>query len=159
MIKDRTCNIVNLTPHDINIYDKSGKKLLQTVKPAGYIARARERSKPAGTINGIPVVEKTFLDVDGLPVPESKDDCYFVSAITGQALAGSGRNDIIIGGDSVLDGKNNIIGIKSFAVVKSTIGGSKYDDLRKAIRWAWKEYPDPDAFSTAMAGISKEFDI
>ena len=59
----RDKQIVNLTPHSINI---GGREF----PPSGQIARVGLTSKEVGDFDGVPLVESTYGEVDGLPDEE-----------------------------------------------------------------------------------------
>lgn len=100
-------NIINLTPHAINFITEAGTT---TIQPSGTIARLSTKTVVTGEINGIPVTETVFGDIENLPAPET-DTIYIVSSL----IAGrcKDRNDIFIPNESVRDGQGNIIGCKS----------------------------------------------
>lgn len=100
-------NIINLTPHAINFITEVGTTIIQ---PSGTIARLSTKTVVTGEINGIPVTETVFGDIENLPAPET-DTIYIVSSL----IAGrcKDRNDIFIPNESVRDGQGNIIGCKS----------------------------------------------
>ena len=86
-------NIINLTPHAINI--ALGDRNLE-IPASGQVARCAVKSAPAGFIpvDGvqIPVVQNQFGEVEGLPEPV-EGTILLVSALVGSALAGT-RNDL-----------------------------------------------------------------
>lgn len=100
-------NIVNLTPHAIKFIIETGTT---TIQPSGIVARLSTKTVVTGEINGIPVTETVFGDIENLPAPET-DTIYIVSSL----IAGrcKDRNDIFIPNESVRDGQGNIIGCKS----------------------------------------------
>lgn len=99
--------IINLTPHAINILADGGTI---TIPPSGTIARCGEASEPAGEINGIPLVTKTYTEVTGLP-DEAPGVYYIVSAMVRQALPD--RRDLLSPGDLVRDENGNVIGCRN----------------------------------------------
>jgi hypothetical protein len=98
--------IINLTPHAINLPGI-------TVPPSGQLARCQETVKTVDQIEVegavVPVVEKTFGDVTGLPEPVW-GTIYIVSALVAQAVR---RSDVFCPGDPVRDTEGKIIGCKS----------------------------------------------
>jgi len=103
--------IVNLTPHSINIVMGNGE--VRTIPPSGTIARCRETSEIVGDINGIPVIRKSFGNVEGLPDPSS-GVIYITSALVANAAR---REDVVCPGDPVRDSNGNIIGCKALCRV------------------------------------------
>lgn len=102
-------NLVNLTPHIINIALNGN---LLAIAPDGREARVSAKNVPAGEVllddvNAIPVVQSVYGDVEtvrknaeGKPevlhvgVPEPEDGVvYIVSMLVGSRV--SGRNDIV----------------------------------------------------------------
>lgn len=62
-------NIVNLTPHDLNIYDES-ETFVARIKPSGQIARISVNKEKSGSIDGsIPTFVTTLGEPEGLPEP------------------------------------------------------------------------------------------
>ena len=53
LLKGKT-TIVNLTPHEIAVYDAAGESVLQVI-PSSGMARAAQTREPLDKINGIPV--------------------------------------------------------------------------------------------------------
>jgi hypothetical protein len=110
-------DIKNLTPHDINVLCADGSQLV--LPKSETPARCCEivESIDDLTLDGIPIVKKTFGDVVNLPtanLPESvPDTLYVVSAIVKAACPD--RNDLLLVNDTVRDEQGRIIGCKSFA--------------------------------------------
>ena len=102
--------VINLTPHELTLVG-SNEEVIERI-PSSGITRVSEVVETLGNINGIPLVKKTFGKVEGLPDPQD-GVVYYVSAITASAV--QGRDDVVIGGESVRNDNGQIIGIKSFA--------------------------------------------
>lgn len=61
---------INLTPHAITL-EVNGER--ETIEPSGKIARVETQEFDLGaTANGVPIVERSFGEVEGLPKPERK---------------------------------------------------------------------------------------
>lgn len=105
--------IVNLTPHAINFVDQEGNAVL-SVEPSGNLARVSSRITTVDSIDGIPVTETVFGEVEGLPA-EQDGVIYLVSAIV--AARCPNRTDVFIPSESVRDDKGRIIGCKSLGRV------------------------------------------
>jgi hypothetical protein len=103
--------IVNLTPHDINLF--RGDELVETVKSSG-IARVNVRSEIIGEINGYPISKNFYGEITGLPAPQP-GIYYVVSALVAQAAVGLKRTDLLVVNDTVRDEKGQIIGCRGFA--------------------------------------------
>ena len=113
-------NIINLTPHDINIVDGEGNVLV--VLPGTETpARAMQAEKALGVINDIPVIGMEFGEPENLPTPE--DGVWLlVSKTTADAALKSGRTvaDLLLTGKTVRDANNRIIGCQALSAYDST---------------------------------------
>ena len=115
--------LVNLTPHEVVVYDASGNVVLR-VPPSGRVARVATREEMIDRINGIPVFKTTYTEVEGLPDPEPST-VYIVSLLVLQALQAHGiqRSDVVAPNTSptpngaVRDAQGRIIGVRSFIVL------------------------------------------
>jgi hypothetical protein len=121
--------LVNLTPHQLNIYDPSGEAVILSIPPppAGTpIPRVSIRAETVGTINvngiSIPVRKIVYGDVENLPQPE-EDTIYVVSTFVTLALRERGieRKDLLspdTNPDSaVRDSSGKVIGVKYLQTV------------------------------------------
>ena len=109
-------NIMNMTPHAINLMDAEGT-VIMTVEPSGIIARAAQTREQTGTLdlgNGVqfPVNKSVYGEVVGLPAAE-EGTIYVVSALTAQAVPE--RADVFIVDNAVRDEAGRIIGCMGFA--------------------------------------------
>lgn len=68
-------NILNLTPHALNIHDEQGNHVL-TVPPSGAVARCKVARKKSGSIEGVPLFVTELGEVEGLP--DENGDCAIV---------------------------------------------------------------------------------
>lgn len=97
--------IRNFTPHEVILCGK--------VYPSEGIARCTVSSNKIGDVDGIPVNEKDYGEVVGLPEP--KDGDYFVvSTIVAQAVKGV-RSDCLVPDELVRDEQGRIIGANALA--------------------------------------------
>lgn len=130
--------VINLTPHPINIRTKAGDI---TIASSG-IARCKEIESTVGAIDGIPVIEITYGEVTGLPdadppldgysqkCPEccsyewfqwgcegcgQKPRVYVVSAIVARACAG--RHDVFVPARTIRDAEGRIVACTALARV------------------------------------------
>ena len=110
-------NIINLTPHKINIVDEEGN-VIQVFDSAG-VARAAQRDIEIGTLEGIPIIETTFGEPVDLP-EYSQGTYYIVSALTAKAASLSGRStrDLLLTGKTVRNSDGQIIGCQALAKYK-----------------------------------------
>ncbi len=108
-------NLINCTPHIINICDADGN-IIMVIAPSGMVARVSVTQVIVGDINGIPAVKNQYSDIVGLPDPDG-DNVYIVSMIV---KAATDRTDVIApdtGNDSVIrDSVDRIIGVRRFVI-------------------------------------------
>ncbi len=105
--------MVNLTPHEITVYDAAGESVLQVI-PSSGTARAAQTREPLDDINGIPVSKTGYGAVEGLP--DQRDGVvYIVSVLTAQAAPD--RNDLYIVDKLVRDDTGRILGCKALAQI------------------------------------------
>lgn len=81
--------LINLTPHPIYFKDQSGET--RVIETSGMQARLVGTINVIGSIDGIPIVERTFSEVDGLPQP-SEGVYYIVSSTIAEKLAKKRRD-------------------------------------------------------------------
>ena len=95
-------NLVNLTPHVVNILDAE-KKLILSVPPSGTVARLIEKQEHVGQIvwqcGNIPLYRKYYTPQD-LPA-RIEDTLYIVSQLV--KSHNPGRTDLVCPGTLVTD--------------------------------------------------------
>lgn len=109
-------NIINLTPHTINICAEDGT-IVKSFESQG-IARAKQTAEHIGEIDGVELVSMKFGEPEDLP--EFKEETYYVvSIITANAAKAVGRrvDDLLITADPIRDADGQIIGCKRLALV------------------------------------------
>ena len=111
-----TNNIINLTPHTINICAEDGS-IIRSLESQG-IARARQTAEVVGNLDGIELVSMKFDEPEDLP-KYAEGIYYVVSIITANAAKAVGRrvDDLLITSDPVRDADGRIVGCKRFALV------------------------------------------
>jgi hypothetical protein len=106
-------DLINLTPHALNIYSEDGKELLHVIPPSDTVARVGSTAHEREPINGIPFVETVFGEVEGLPESEY-GVMYIVSAFVIQAA--EDRRDLVrpdTGPEGVIrDAEGKILGVR-----------------------------------------------
>lgn len=109
-------NIINLTPHTVNICTEDGE-IECSFKSEG-VARASQVAVPFGDVNGIELVEMRFGPTVDLPDPKA-GTVLIVSAITASAAKAEGRStdDLVLTADTVRDKDGRIVGCRRFARV------------------------------------------
>ena len=106
--------IINLTPHTINIHGASGGPI--TIAASGNVARVATTSTPVATIGGIPAVVTSAGNVTGIPVPVT--GTWFL--VSGMVLAASNRTDLCAPGALIRNTAGQPIGCDGLR-----IGGAK----------------------------------
>lgn len=106
-------NIVNLTPHAINIVDEKTKAVIRTFPPGGPPARCQELRSPAEDLDGVPFTVVSYGEVFDLP-PQDLKTRYIVSMLVAQTL-GELREDLCFVGPLVRDDAGVIIGATGLA--------------------------------------------
>ena len=104
---------VNLTPHPIIFLDDE-KNIIKMVEPSGQLARVKVTKKDIREIDGIPVKQSSFSNIEGLPEPQ-EGIIYLVSSLVASRC--SERKDVFIPDDSVRDNEGVIIGCRSLGHV------------------------------------------
>ena len=111
-------NIVNLTPHALNLMPTGPTGPVVTISPSGQVARCATSRVQVGTVTvdgiAIPVNRTQFGVVTDLPDPQP-DTIYIVSAVVAQAVPD--RPDVFIVDDAVRDDQGRIIGARALAHV------------------------------------------
>lgn len=105
-------NLVNLTPHAINIC-VDGKQVLE-VPASGTVARCSQQSILQGTVNGIPVYKQVFGDVQDLP-SSVEGTVYIVSRLVAAAVPN--RDDLLIPGALVRDELGKVVGCEGLSIL------------------------------------------
>src|SRR5690606_9819063 len=106
--------LVNLTPHDVVIYNAKGE-VIKTYPKSGKVARIQDEVTIKGDIDGVPVGSITYGEAIDLPEPQ--DGVYYiVSLVVRQALPH--RKDLISPDTSpagvVRDEQGRILGTTRF---------------------------------------------
>lgn len=113
-MNERNMELVNLTPHTINLFKENNVKAI-TIAPSGAIARVLCSTEILYSLNGFPVRTNTYKEVTGLPEP-TPGKVFIVSALVAQAT--KGREDILVPDGTVRDENGVIIGCTGFAVIR-----------------------------------------
>lgn len=106
-----SAEVINLTPHEVNIYDYTGTKILYNI-PSSGIARVAQKREQIFSIGDIPISQTTFGEVEGLP-QENYGVFYIVSSLVANILPK--RKDLLIPDEAVRDSQGRIIGCKGLA--------------------------------------------
>ena len=114
--------IYNLTPHDIRLLDKATDNTIHVILKSGHVARVINKDTVIGSINGIELINKEIVEIEGLP--EYSDDRYYIVSLqTAYAIKASGRrcDDILIVNETKRetndDGSVTIKGCYSFSTI------------------------------------------
>ena len=101
-------NIINLTPHEVNIILENGNII--NIPASGTIARCKVERQIINNINGIPITQTKFGEIEDLPDPQP-NTIYIVSSLVAQAVPH--RTDVFIPDDCVRDDQGKITGCRS----------------------------------------------
>ena len=110
-------NIVNLTPHALNLMPEGPDGPMVTIPPSGQVARCAVDWVQVNTVtvDGITVpVNQTRFWIFDLPDPQP-DTIFVVSMLVAQAVPE--RLDVFIVDDTVRDDQGRIIGARALAHV------------------------------------------
>lgn len=111
-------NIVNLTPHALNLMPAGPTGTVVTIPPSGLVARCAVDRVQVDTVTvdgiSVPVNQTRFGEVSNLPDPQP-DTIFVVSALVAQAVPD--RQDVFIVDDAVRDDQGRIIGARALAHV------------------------------------------
>ena len=111
-------NIVNLTPHALNLMPAGPAGPVVTIPPSGQVARCAVDRVQVNTVAvdgiAVPVNQTRFGEVSDLPDPQP-DTIFVVSALVAQAVPD--RQDVFITDDAVRDEQGRIIGARALAHV------------------------------------------
>ena len=109
-------NVVNCTPHDVNLVTESGENI--TFERSGIIPRLTEQQQKISSVNSegieIDIMKKAFLEPEGLPEPQ-ENTIFIVSALVAGAC--KNRDDLVIPNDIVRDETGRIVGCKNLAKI------------------------------------------
>ena len=105
---------INLTMHDINLYDYEDKYnfVIHTIPPSGDIVRLDSAEETLFRLGNIEVNQVTYSSADELP-PMVKNQYYIVSALVANAYPD--RRDFLMVHKTVRDDNGRIIGCRAFA--------------------------------------------
>jgi hypothetical protein len=94
-------NIVNLTPHTINIlkYAETEYEEILSVPPSGEVARLDVKREKFFSLNGVNFYKSVFGKPMGLP-PEKSETIYIVSSLF---RSGFDRKDLWVPGELIRD--------------------------------------------------------
>jgi hypothetical protein len=123
----KTVKLVNLTSHELNVYNSEGKVILSIPPPKDTpIPRVSIKSEVVGTIDvdgvEVPIRRVVYGDVEYLPLPE-EGTIYVVSTFVTLALRDKGikREDLLspdTNTDSVIRDKDGrVLGVKYLQTV------------------------------------------
>ena len=110
---------VNLTPHEIVIFDNEGRSVIKRIPPSGQVARVSVKRTKVAEIDGVPVYKTEYGEIEGLPEPK-EDTVYIVSILVLQALKGT-RKDVVAPDTSpasaIRDEQGRIKGVRAFTIL------------------------------------------
>lgn len=107
-------NIINLTPHAIDIVDDNGNPFV-SIPASGQIARVATQTVRTGeSFNGIPVSRTTHGEVENLP-DRQENTIYIVSLAVASTVPE--REDVFIPNESIRNAQGFVAGCKSLGHV------------------------------------------
>lgn len=110
-----TTQIINLTPHAVNIVDNSDSVAI-TIPASGNVARCSQTIDIIGNITlnsvDIPISSSSYGEVVDLPAPQD-NTYYIVSRLVMSACPA--RQDLLVPNDLVRDEAGRVIGCRSLA--------------------------------------------
>ena len=100
-------NIINLTPHTLNIHTPDG---VVDIEPSGQVARVTSSDQEKASINGIPTVFTVMGEIAGLPYGpvQLQPETFYV--VSGMVAASCPRRDILSPGPLVRDNNGRPVG-------------------------------------------------
>jgi hypothetical protein len=114
----KNLNIVNLTPHALNLMPEGPDGPVVTIPPSGQVARCAVDRVQVDTVTvdgiSVPVNQTWFGEVSDLPEPQP-DTIFVVSTLVAQAVPD--YQDVFIVDDVVRDEQGRIIGARALAHV------------------------------------------
>lgn len=111
-------NIVNLTPHTINIRKTDGAFL--NIPASGAIARREETRETLSGLDGIGISRASYGAVTGLPDPQD-NTIYVVSALVLSAPEVAGRTDVFAPGQLIRGDNGQPIGCDGLSAVPQMV--------------------------------------
>jgi hypothetical protein len=105
-------NIINCTPHEINVHTPS--KVTYSFPPSGQVARVSQEIVVMGEIDGIEIKVAKNGEVTGLPDILSTDVLLIVSAMVKSALPN--RKDLVSPGPLIRNDAGQPIGCDGFLI-------------------------------------------
>ena len=102
-------NIINLTPHDINLLLEDD---VIVFKSKG-IARVQQKEIIDEYFDRVPIYKNKYGEVEGLP--EEKDGVYYIVSFVVASALKDKRNDLLIVTKTERNEKGQIIGCYGFA--------------------------------------------
>ena len=104
-------NLVNCTPHAINLVNEEGVEIL--VLPKGeVIPRLTQTTQVVGEVMGIPITETQFGQTTDLPEPQ---EGVFLVVSRLVLAANPNRTDLLVPNEMVRNEEGHIVGCKSLA--------------------------------------------
>ncbi len=99
--------IINMTPHKLNIYNDLGTKEVMTLEPCGIVPRCKQENVIVANYGGVPIYDMQFGEV--IDLPEKKPTIYLVvSRLVKTAIPE--RDDLLCPGALLRNDKGQPIG-------------------------------------------------
>lgn len=108
-------NIINLTPHSLNIVTTDGNIV---DLPSSGVARVASNKVMIGSVNGVGLYQEQYGDVEGLPSKyEDLNAFYVVSRLVANAVPD--REDLLVPGELIRNDEGQVIGCRGLVVAYS----------------------------------------
>ena len=107
--------IINLTPHDVNIVLESS---VVTITKSGVVARCAQQTEQVDVLQYssanaiIPITKTSYGEI--IDLPEQKENVYYIVSRLVMSAA-SGRTDLLVPNGLVRDDNGNVIGCESLS--------------------------------------------
>lgn len=111
------CELVNMTPHSVTVFDVNGNQPIVTVPSSGMVRvseTVRTVSEGEGQVPLVQIIRDPYK-IEGLPA-WAIGRYVIVSDLAFQAAKTLGREDLLRPGPSVRDKSGRIIGCKGLAI-------------------------------------------
>ena len=111
------CELVNMTPHPVTVYQMDGATAVVTVPSSGMVRVAETVQTLSSGEGQVPIVdiERDPNQIEGLP-DFNEDRFVIVSDLAYQAAKPLGRDDLLRPGPAVRDARGRIVGCKGLAI-------------------------------------------
>jgi hypothetical protein len=110
--------VINTTPHDQDVYDDTGERIVLVLPKSDISARAGEQMVRLSdaVVDGVPIPVYGSAFGRGTGLPEPRDGVFYFVALPVALVMGKDRHDLLVCGPAVRDEKGRMIGCKGLSV-------------------------------------------